>query len=518
MDIGTSDGDASDAHAGGRCCYEIALYKGLIDPAGPSLELCVIMGELSEVWSGDGLNGEVAAPGASPGAVIELAPGPVSLAAARLESLLDSDTFHPWRSAVGDGVVAGSGRVHGRPVCAWAQEVSHRGGSLGRAGGETIAHTIRYASRAGVPVIGIPHSGGARLQEGVAALGAYGAIFREQALAPVPQITVIPGVCAGGAAYSSALGDFVVMVRPHARLFLTGPKVVEQVTREQIGAEQLGGPRVHGANGVSHLTAPDDDSAAELVRELLSYLPSIIGGPLPLVPAVDPPPGSPVDSMPSCIRQVYDVREVIALTVDGGRHLELAARWARNLVTTFARLDGRPIGIIANQPLYLGGTIDSAASEKGRWFVDLCDRMMLPIVVLVDTPGFLPGVNQERAGVIRHGATLLRAFARATTTKVTVTLRQAYGGAHIVMNSRDLGADLTLAWPDSQIGVMGAAQAVAIIERNAINGGADAEELAELYAAERLGVDVAAADGFVDEIVAPHETRDRLIRALELRA
>lgn len=476
----------------------------------------MIVSELTQTLSGDSVNGEVA--GVSPDAVVELAPKTVSLAVTRLRALLDCDTFHPWRTAVGDGVVAGSGRVHGRPVCVWAQEVSHRGGSLGRAGGETIARTIRYASRAGVPVIGVPHSGGARLQEGVAALGAYGAIFREQALAPVPQITVIPGACAGGAAYSSALGDFVVMVRPDGRLFLTGPKVVEQVTREQISAEQLGGPRVHATNGVSHLTADDDHSAAELVRELLSYLPSTIGGALPLVPVVDPPPGSPVDSIPSSTRQVYDVRDVLAPMVDGGRHLELASRWARNLVTTLARLDGRPIGVIANQPLHLGGTIDSAASEKGRWFVDLCDRLALPIVVLVDTPGFLPGANQERAGVIRHGASLLRAFARATTPKVTVTLRQAYGGAHIVMNSRDLGADLTLAWPDSRIGVMGAPQAVAIIERRAINGGADAHQLAELYASERLGVDVAAADGFVDEIVAPHETRDRLIRALELRA
>lgn len=471
---------------------------------------------LSQTLSGGAMNGELA--GVSAGAAMELtAPKPDSLAVQRLRALLDRDTFHPWRSAVGDGVVAGSGRVHGRPVCVWAQEVSHRGGSLGRAGGETIARTIRYASRAGVPVIGVPHSGGARLQEGVAALGAYGAIFREQALAPVPQITVIPGVCAGGAAYSSALGDFVVMVRPDGRLFLTGPKVVEQVTREQISAEKLGGPRVHAANGVSHLTADDDQAAAELVRELLSYLPSTVGGPLPLAPAVDPPPGSPADSIPASTRQVYDVRDVLAPMIDGGRHLELAARWARNLVTTLARLDGRPVGVIANQPLHLGGTIDSAASEKGRWFVDLCDRLALPLVVLVDTPGFLPGANQERAGVIRHGASLLRAFAQATTPKVTITLRQAYGGAHIVMNSRDLGADLTLAWPDSQIGVMGAPQAVAIIERSAISDGADADQLAELYASERLGVDIAAADGFVDEIVAPRETRDRLIRALELR-
>jgi len=445
-------------------------------------------------------------------------PETASSALVRLQALLDANTFQSWRSAVGDGVVAGSARVRGRPVCAWAQDVGYHGGSLGHAGGETIARTIRHASRAGVPVIGVPHSGGARLQEGVAALSAYGAIFREQALARVPQITLVPGPCAGGAAYSSALGDFVMMIHPHGRLFLTGPRVVEQVTREQTSAESLGGPRVHTANGVAHLVADDDDSAAKLLRELLSYIPSTLGGPLPFVPAVDPPAGSPADLVPSSTRHVYDVRDVIMFIVDGGHHLELSPRWARNLVTTFGHLDGRPIGVIANQPRHLGGTIDSAASEKGQWFVDLCDRLALPIVVLVDTPGFLPGVNQERAGVIRHGSALLRAFARATTPKVTVTLRQAYGGAHIVMNSRDLGADLTLAWPCAQIGVMGAPQAVAITERTAIINGADVDELAGVYASQRLGVDFAAANGFVDEIVPPRETRERLIRALELHA
>jgi acetyl-CoA carboxylase carboxyltransferase component len=467
-----------------------------------------------ETWADGQLNGEL--PGVS--ATAQPARESSSAAFVRVQALLDADSFHPWRSAVGDGVVAGSARVQGRLVYVWAQDVSHRGGSLGSAGGETIARTIRHASRVGVPVIGVPHSGGARLQEGVAALSAYGAIFREQALARVPQITLIPGVCAGGAAYSPALGDFVMMIRPDGHLFLTGPRVVEQVTREQTSAADLGGPRVHSANGVAHLVADDEDLAAELLRDLLSYMPSTLGGPLPLVPAADPPPGSPADRVPSSTRHVYDVRDVIVFLLDGGRHLELSARWARNLVTTLGHLDGRPVGVIANQPRCLGGTIDSAASEKGRWFVELCDRLGLPIVVLVDTPGFLPGVRQEHAGVIRHGAALLRAFARAATPKIAVTLRQAYGGAHIVMSSRDLGADLTLAWPSAQIGVMGAPQAVAITQRNAIASGADAAELAELYAAERLGIDFAAANGFVDEIIPPTETRERLIRALELHA
>jgi acetyl-CoA carboxylase carboxyltransferase component len=432
------------------------------------------------------------------------------------EALLDAGTFQPWRSAVGDGVLAGVGRVNGRPVCMWTQDVRYRGGSLGVAGGETIVRTIKHASRAGVPVIGLPQSGGARLQEGVAALGAYGAIFREQTLARVAQITLVRGACAGGAAYSPVLGDFVVMSGPDARLFLTGPKVVEQITREQVSSEELGGPQVHAANGVTHLFGEDEHSAVGRVRELLGYLPSRLRGPFPVVPALDSPPGSPADHLPASTRQVYDVRGVIAALVDGGRHVELSARWARNMVTTLARLDGRPVGVIANQPCYLGGAINSVASEKGAWFVDLCNRLGLPLVVLVDTPGFLPGTNQERAGVIRHGAILLRAFVRATTPRLTLTLRQAYGGAHIVMNARDLGADLTLAWPNAQIGIMGARQAVAIINHREIAAGADASEFAERYASTMLAADLAATEGFVDEIVSPEETRERLIRQLEL--
>lgn len=449
-------------------------------------------------------------------AVVDLASEGPGVALGRLEALLDDGTFRPLRSAVGDGVVAGSGRVGGRAACVWAQEVSHRGGSLGAAGGETIARTIRRASRAGVPVVGLPHSGGARLQEGIAALSAYGAIFREQALARVPQITLVGGACAGGAAYSPALGDFVVMTGSQARLFLTGPRVVRQATGERVCAEDLGGPVVHASNGVAHLIADDDCSAAQLLRELLGYLPSRLGGSLPLGATGEPPVGNPDAALPADTRHVYDVRDVIAALVDGGRHLELAAPWARNMVTTFARLRGRPVGVIANQPRYRGGTIDCAASEKGSWFVALCDRLGIPLVVLVDTPGFLPGANQEGVGVIRYGAALLRAFACSTTTRLTVTLRQAYGGGHIVMNSRDLGADLTLAWPGARIGVMGARSAVAITDRRAIAAGSDVDELANAYASSALDVDVAAAKGFIDEVILPVDTRTRLIEALEL--
>jgi acetyl-CoA carboxylase carboxyltransferase component len=450
------------------------------------------------------------------GAVLELPTDAGGIRCTWPDALLDPGTFQPWRSAVGDGVLAGLARVNGRPVCVWMQDVSHKGGSLGAAGGETIARTIRRASRTGMPVIGLPQSGGARLQQGVAALAAYGAIFREQALARVTQITLVRGACAGGAAYSPALGDFVVMSGPDARLFLTGPKIVQQVTRERVSPGDLGGPRVHASNGVAHLLAEDERSAVEQLRELLGFLPSRLRGPLPVGTAVEPPAGNPAELLPASTRQVYDIRAIIASLVDGGKHVELSARWARNMVTTLARLGGSPIGVIANQPRHLGGTIDASASEKGAWFVHLCDRVGLPLLVLVDTPGFLPGKRQEQAGVIRHGAHLLRTFAQATTPKVTVTLRQAYGGAHIVMNSRDLGADLTLAWPGAQIGIMGAPQAVAIIDRREIAAGADATEAAERYASAKLTANIAAAEGFVDEIVPPEETRERVIQALEL--
>lgn len=440
----------------------------------------------------------------------------LSVATSWIRALLDPDTFEPLRTAIADGVIGGTGRLGGRPICIWAQEATHKGGSLGVAGAETIVRTIRRAHRAGVPVVGLTHSAGARLQEGVAALTAYGEIFHAQAVARVPQVTLVVGPCAGGAAYSPALTDFVVMVGREARMFLTGPKVVEQVTRESITADELGGARVQSANGVAHLCVADDIDAPVVLRELMDYLPSVIGGALPVAAPADPPKGSPADPLPSTTRQVYDIRDVIAKLVDGGRLLELAGRWARNMVTGFARLEGRPVGVIANQPRYLGGAIDACASEKGAWFVNACNRLGIPLVVLVDTPGFLPGGRQERAGVIRHGASLLRAFSCATVPKLTITLRQSYGGAHIVMNSRNLGADLTLAWPGSNIGIMGAPQAVAITERRAIAAGADRDALADRYAEEQLLAAVSAARGHIDEIVAPEQTRERLLGALEL--
>src|SRR5882672_3347954 len=279
-------------------------------------------------------------------AVFDVAPEHL-VARARLELLFDSGTFRPTRSLVGDGVLSGSGRVNGRVVCAWAQDGSFKGGSLGTRGGETIARTIGHADKLGAPVVGFPHSGGARLQEGVGALTAYAAIFRAQALAQVPQISVIGGPCAGGAAYSPALGDLTVMAGPEARMFLTGPAIVERVTREQVSALDLGGPKVHSHNGVAHLVAEHDVHAAELVRTALAHLPSRAGDALPLHPPADPAPGDPGDVLPERDREVYDVRDVAVRLLDGGDLLELAPRWARNLVVGLGRIDGRPVGVIA---------------------------------------------------------------------------------------------------------------------------------------------------------------------------
>ena len=436
---------------------------------------------------------------------------------ARLELLCDAGTFRPHRSAVTDGVLAGAGRVGGRPVYAWAQDPGHMGGSLGPGGGETIARTIAMADRAGAPVVGFLHSGGARLQSGVAALSAYGAIFRAQSIARVPQIAVVCGPCAGGAAYSPALGDLVIMAGDGARMFLTGPAIVERVTRERVSPEELGGAQVHSRNGVAQLEASDDVAAADLVRSLLSHLPSAVGEALPFAPPADPPAGNPARVVPPEHRRVYDMREVIRHVVDAGALLELAPRWARNMVVGLARIEGKPVGVIANQPKHLGGTIDVSAAEKGAWFVNFCDRFGLPLVVLVDTPGFLPGVRQEREGVIRHGASLLRAFGSATVPRVTLITRQAYGGAFIVMNSRDLGSDLCLAWPDASVGVMGARQAVEIVQRRDIADGADPDALAAEYEEQHLPVGHAAAAGFVDEIVQPRDSRDRIAAALGAR-
>ena len=450
----------------------------------------------------------------SPVAVVADAPVP---AQARIDLLCDPDSFHPIRSEAGDGVICGAGRVGGRPVYVWSQNVKHKGGSLGQKGGETICATIEAADKARAPVVGFLHSGGARLQEGVGALGAYASIFRATSRASVPQISVICGVCAGGAAYSPSLGTLVMMVGEPAQMFLTGPRVITKVTREVVTAGDLGGSRVHRKNGVSHVEADDDAQAADLIRQALSYFPGTLGGPLPSREPVDPPAGDPSATVPTNQRKVYDVRDVTRHLLDGGEFLELSKRYAKNMVIGFGHVDGHPVGVIANQPRYLGGVLDAASSDKGAWFVNMCNRYGIPLVVLSDTPGYRPGVRQEREAVLRRGAELLRAFAVADVPRVTVTLRQAYGGAYIVMNCRDLGNDLCLAWPNARIGVMGAPQAIEIVKRRELEAGANPEELAAAYEEEHLPVAIAASMGYIDEIVDPPKTRARIAAHFEAR-
>ena len=444
-------------------------------------------------------------------------PEPPVPARVHIDLLCDDDSFQEHRSESGDGVIAGSGKVGGRTIYVWSQNVKHKGGSLGRMGGEQIASTIEMADKAGAPVVGMLTSGGARLQEGIAALGAYASIFRATSRARVPQISVIYGPCAGGAAYSPALGTLVMMVGDGSQMFLTGPRVIKKVTREEISAADLGGYRVHRKTGVSHLESDDDASAADLTRQALSYYPGYIGGPLPSMEPRDAPAGDPSATVPVNQRKVYDMRDVARHLLDGGDFLELGARWAKNMIVGLGRIDGHSVGVIANQPRHLGGVLDAEASDKGTWFVDMCDRFGIPMVVLSDSPGFRPGVRQEREAVLRRGAHLLRAFSVAEVPTVTVTLRQAYGGAYIVMNCRDLGKDLTLAWPGARIGVMGAPQAIEIVKRRELEAGADPMELAAAYEERYLPVAIAAASGYIDEIVSPVDTRARIAAHFEAR-
>jgi acetyl-CoA carboxylase carboxyltransferase component len=448
----------------------------------------------------------------------------------RLESLCDGGSFEAIRSRVrsprmdagaraGDGVVGGLGAVDGRPIACYAQDAGFLAGSLGSAHADTIDRVLQLADRSRIPVVAFVESGGARLQEGVAALAGYSRLFRRnvQLSGVVPQISIVGGVSAGGGCYSPALTDFVAMTR-EAAMFLTGPSVVREVTGEKIGVDCLGGPRVHERNGVCDAVVPDDHAAAAFARSLLRYLPSHADDELPRTMEVEPELTDPGATVPDDPRKTYDVRTAIAGIVDGGSLLELAPRWARNLVTGLARLDGRPVGVIANQPRYAGGVLDAASAQKGARFVATCDRYGIPLVVLVDTPGFMPGAHQEQAGVIRFGAMLVRAFAAATVARVTVVLRKAYGGAYITMNSKDLGADMVFAWPGAQLGVMGARSAVGIVNRRELAAAGDPiaarDALEADYASRHLSADVAAGGGFVDEVIDSGETRGRLIWAL----
>jgi acetyl-CoA carboxylase carboxyltransferase component len=449
----------------------------------------------------------------------------------RLEALCDPGSLRILRSrvrsarlgdraAAGDGVVGATGTVAGRPIACYAQDGAYFGGSLGERHADTIVRLLGMADRAGMPVVSFVESGGARMQEGTAALAGYGRIFRHTVALTgrVPQISVVSGASAGGGAYSPALTDLIVMTED-AAMFLTGPGVVREALGEEIDAAGLGGPSVHERNGVCHLVERNEASAAARVRELLGYLPSLAGSPPPRVASLEPEHPDPGWFVPAASRSVYDVRDALGAIVDRGSLQELCPRWARNLVTALARIDGRPVAIVANQPRYLGGVLDAEGSEKAARFVNFANSFGLPLIAIVDTPGFMPGSRQEQAGGIRYGAGLVRAFAAATVPKLTVVLRKSYGGAYITMNSRDLGADLVLAWPEAELGIMSARTAVGIVNRRELQVAGEPElerdRLADAYAREHLRAETAAAEGVVDEIIEPAQTRDRLGAALD---
>jgi len=448
----------------------------------------------------------------------------------RLEALCDPGSIEVLRSrvvsgrlgaraAAGDGVVGATALVDGRPIACYAEDGKFFGGSLGERHADTIVRVLETAGRARIPVVGFVESAGARMQEGTAALAGYGRIFRQTVslTGVVPQISVVSGASAGGGAYSPALTDLILMTED-AAMFLTGPGIVREALGEEVDAASLGGPRVHERNGVCHLVVADELRAALKVREILSYLPSSAGESPPVGDPEDPELLDPGLSVPVESRRAYDVREPLRGIIDRGSLLELWPRWARNVVTALARIEGKPVAIVANQPHHLGGVLDAAGSEKAARFIEFCDSFGLPLLAVVDTPGFMPGTRQEQAGVIRYGASLVRAFASARVPKLTVVLRKSYGGAYITMNSRDLGSDLVLAWPQAELGIMSARAAVGIVHRRELAAADDPlaqlEELAGAYADEHLRADSAAAGGFIDEVIEPADTRRRVAGAL----
>ena len=428
----------------------------------------------------------------------------------------------------GDGVVTGYGTVDGRPVCVFSQDVTVFGGALGEVYGEKIVKVLDFAMKTGCPVVGINEGGGARIQEGVVSLGLYGEIFQRtvHASGVIPQISLIMGAAAGGHVYSPALTDFVVMVDQTSQMFITGPDVVRTVTGEDVTLEELGGARTHNTkSGNAHYLASDEDDAIEYVKTLLSYLPS---NNLDPAPVYDTEVSDEVDEddafldafVPDSANQPYDMHEIIQHLLDDGEFCEVHSLFAPNIIVGFGRIEGHPVGIVANQPTQFAGCLDIDASEKAARFVRTCDAFNVPILTLVDVPGFLPGVGQEHNGIIRRGAKLIYAYAEATVPKVTVITRKAFGGAYDVMGSKHLGADINVAWPTAQIAVMGAQGAVNILHRKKIAKADDAEaaraELVTEYEDTLLTPYIAAERGYVDSVIPPSKTRAYVIRALRM--
>ena len=424
----------------------------------------------------------------------------------------------------GDGVVTGHGRVFGRPVCAFAQDFTVFGGSLSETNAAKIVKIMDMAVRIGAPVVGLNDSGGARIQEGVLSLGGYADIFLRNTLASgvVPQISAIMGPCAGGAVYSPAITDFTIMVKHTSYMFVTGPDVIRTVTHEDVTKEALGGAMTHNEkSGVAHFAVEDDRECLVLIRELLSFMPGNNVDDPPRVETTDPPDreDTALDTLvPPAPNQPYDMLDLIHTIADDGYFLEVHQHYAKNILVGFARLGGRPVGIVANQPAFLAGTLDIDASVKAARFVRFCDAFNIPLVTFEDVPGFLPGTVQEYGGIIRHGAKLLYAFAEATVPKVTVITRKAYGGAYCVMASKHIRTDVNFAWPTAEIAVMGAEGAVNILYKREIEKAADpaamrAQKVAE-FRQKFANPYVAAEKGFVDEVILPRTTRRRLIQVL----
>ncbi len=459
----------------------------------------------------------------------------------RIELLLDRGSFHELDAFImhrernfgmdkqkipGDSVVTGWGTIDGRLVYVFSQDFTVFGGSLSGVHAEKIVKIMDMAMRNGAPVIGINDSGGARIQEGVVSLGGYADIFLRNTLASgvIPQISAIMGPCAGGAVYSPALTDFIFMVKETSHMFITGPDIVKTVTGEDVTFEELGGATAHTAkSGVAHIATETEEDSLYLIRELMSYLPSNN--------MEDPPFKKGKDDdlrteealntiVPDNPNKPYDIKDVIKLVMDGGEFFEIQEAYAQNIVVGFARLGGFSVGIVANQPMVLAGVLDIKSSEKAGRFVRFCDAFNIPLIVFEDVPGFLPGLDQEHGGIIRHGAKLLYAFCEATVPKVTVVTRKAYGGAYRVMNSKHIRADLNLAWPTAEIAVMGPDGAVKIIHRNELKEAADSEarktELVAEYRELFANPYVAAEYGYVDDVIMPSETRPRLINALHM--
>jgi acetyl-CoA carboxylase carboxyltransferase component len=444
------------------------------------------------------------------------------LARSRMPGL--SDEQRPYT----DGVVTGFGTVDGRRVCVFSQDPTVNGGSLGEVFGEKVHKVMDLAASIGVPMVGINDGGGARVQEGVVGLHFYGGIFRRNVASSgvVPQISVVLGSCAGGAVYSPAITDFVFMVQGTSHMFITGPDVVKTVTGEDVTLEELGGAMSHATkSGVATFVAPDEKACLDDVRYLLSYLPSNnLEEPPPTVSGDDPDRGTPelVDLMPPSPNQPYDMKKVIAAVVDDGDYLEVHAHWAMSITCGFARLDGRVVGIVGNQPAVLAGVLDIDSSEKAARFVRTCDAFNIPLVTFVDVPGFMPGTDQEYGGIIRHGAKLLYAYCEATVPRIQVITRKAYGGAYVVMNSKSIGADLAYAWPSAELAVMGPQGAVEIVYRRDLAEASDPvarrAELVEEYTERYATPYIAAERGYVDDVISPADTRRVLVRSLAMLA